>query len=155
VQIYFAILLYSYASHLRKGSYRSLPLSRPNPLSSLPSATFDTALADEDEEIEDFYRVPVKTARPGGSLSNLSDFVNGPGRTRNFGGGRIGKSVLGKDNGHANVDGDVEVEEVLFDDDELSSRGHSKFGTEESISSSSQSDGDRFGGSHTHGRSRS
>ncbi|KAI0047856.1 DUF1753-domain-containing protein, partial [Auriscalpium vulgare] len=29
-KIYFALLLYSYAHHLRRGTYRSLPLSRPS-----------------------------------------------------------------------------------------------------------------------------
>ena len=32
-QFYFAALIYSYAIHLRKGSYRSLPCSNPSPSS--------------------------------------------------------------------------------------------------------------------------
>ncbi|EPQ56603.1 DUF1753-domain-containing protein [Gloeophyllum trabeum ATCC 11539] len=61
-KIYFALLLYSYASHLRKGSYRSLPLSRPNPAAPTPAYA---ALPDEEEgdTIDEFYRLPLR-ARP-------------------------------------------------------------------------------------------
>jgi len=59
-KIYLALLIYSYAIHLRKGSYRNLPHSRPNVASEFD----ETALIgedEEDEEIEDFYRVPIRT----------------------------------------------------------------------------------------------
>ncbi|TFK51872.1 DUF1753-domain-containing protein [Heliocybe sulcata] len=64
-KIYFALLLYSYASHLRKGSYRSLPLSRPNP-AALP-ANYDTLPDEEDPDenhADDFYRLPLRSPRP-------------------------------------------------------------------------------------------
>lgn len=50
-QIYFAVLLYSYAVHLRKGTYRSLPLSNPTPDPSAPFLS-TSALADPAEEYE-------------------------------------------------------------------------------------------------------
>ncbi|KZT25255.1 DUF1753-domain-containing protein [Neolentinus lepideus HHB14362 ss-1] len=90
-KIYFALLLYSYASHLRKGSYRSLALSRPNP-SALP-ANYDT-LPDEEEpeEASDFYRLPLRSPRPP---------ANGGTRRAN------GKAGVGEENGTG---------EVLFDE---------------------------------------
>jgi len=131
-KIYFALLLYSYATHLRKGSYRSLPLSRPNPNNnlSLPS-TYDPSLADEDEEIEDFYRVPLRTPQPASSITSFADLSTIPGRPRKSRG--PGKSLLGKGNGQM-TNGDVEMgEELLFDETELSS-ANSRRGTEDNAS---------------------
>ncbi|KAJ6544726.1 Inositolphosphorylceramide synthase subunit Kei1-domain-containing protein [Mycena sp. CBHHK59/15] len=54
-KIYFSLLLYSYATHLRKGSYRALARTAP------PAPVQTMALPDdEDEDIEDFYRVPLR-----------------------------------------------------------------------------------------------
>lgn len=109
-KFYFAAVLYSYATHLRKGSYRSLPLSRSTAASSA-SATFGpstSALGDDDEDdaVEDFYRLPVRAPLPphpgaqnptpgGSSISSFADFVSAPspsnGRTRK---GRTSKSNL-------------------------------------------------------------
>ena len=101
-------------------------------------ALYDSTLADEEEEeTENFYRVPTRSSRAGGSVASLTDFVHAPGRPRRpTAAGRFTKSMLGKDNGYVNGNHAEEVDEVLFDDDELSSRGHSKFGTEETTSSS-------------------
>jgi inositol phosphorylceramide synthase regulatory subunit len=131
-KIYFAALLYSYATHLRKGSYRSLLNSRPNPVSS----TTTSALADdEDEDIEDFYRVPLRTPGTGGSISSFAEFVGAP--------RRIGKSKSRSRSKNEppdlNLQPDME-EEVLFDEDESVPRAHSKLGTEESNSASSPDD---------------
>ncbi|KAJ7237468.1 Inositolphosphorylceramide synthase subunit Kei1-domain-containing protein [Mycena haematopus] len=91
-KIYFALLLYSYAIHLRKGSYRALALTRSSPLRPAPngpaSAQSSSALAEDelDEEIEDFYRVPLRTPPPKPrhpnttSVSSFTDFV-GAGHT--------------------------------------------------------------------------
>ncbi|KAF4610755.1 hypothetical protein D9613_006899 [Agrocybe pediades] len=143
-KIYFALLLYSYALHLRKGSYRSLPLSRSAyAASNVASQAAYDALAVEDDEVEDFYRVPLRTPPASGhrrgasngnnsSITNFADFVSAPGRTprrKNFG------SNLGRDKG-------IE-EEVIFDEDDLtyapstSSRGHSKLGTDSSTTAAS------------------
>ncbi|KAF8159608.1 Inositolphosphorylceramide synthase subunit Kei1-domain-containing protein [Crassisporium funariophilum] len=141
-KIYFALLLYSYATHLRKGSYRSLPLSRPAyAAANVASHTAYDAVADEeDEEIEDFYRVPLRTPvssghRRGtsgnnGSITSFADFVSAPGRTPRKKG--FGSVSLAKDRG-------IEEEDVLFDEDDLtyaastSSRGHSKLGTDSTV----------------------
>ncbi|KAF7367478.1 hypothetical protein MSAN_00810700 [Mycena sanguinolenta] len=87
-QIYFALLLYSYAIHLRKGSYRSLALTRSNPsratANGAASAQSSSALAEDelDEEVEDFYRVPLRTPPPNArhathptSVSSFAEFV--------------------------------------------------------------------------------
>ncbi|KAF5373269.1 hypothetical protein D9615_007479 [Tricholomella constricta] len=132
-KIYFALLLYSYASHLRKGSYRSLPLSRSNPGTGVNSTNhaYETALGgDEEEEIGDFYRVPLRAHKPAnGSLSGIADFVKAPGRAgkhrpRSSNGGSRPGSRMGDD------------EDVLFDENEStayasSSRAHSKMGTDD------------------------
>ncbi|KAH8789451.1 Inositolphosphorylceramide synthase subunit Kei1-domain-containing protein [Flagelloscypha sp. PMI_526] len=80
-KIYFAMLLYSYAVHLRKGSYRKLPLT--SKLQSglqtnghLPSHYVEnSALAphdDEEEQGDDFYRVPVRSPITPGRKSHTS-----------------------------------------------------------------------------------
>ena len=72
MQFYFALLIYSYASHLRKGSYRALPLSRSTPVLSaqVPShyengaALYDDTalgLGEDEDGVDDFYRVPLRT----------------------------------------------------------------------------------------------
>lgn len=170
-KIYFAFLLYSYASHLRKGSYRSLPLSRAGyaALSSSNSNNYDNSLGlqDEDEGIEDFYRVPVRTPpahlsghRRGtshnNSITSFADFVSAPGRNA-----RKSKTYGGSLSGvHAGLprDGYGIEEEVLFDEDDMmtyaassSSRAHSKLGTESS--STAVSDEERTNG-YEGGKSR-
>ncbi|KAF9453609.1 DUF1753-domain-containing protein [Macrolepiota fuliginosa MF-IS2] len=76
-KLYFALLIYSYATHLRKGSYRSLPLSRSNYTSIPSNATansYETALdLADDEELAgtgDFYRVPLRNTNTHTSLSS-------------------------------------------------------------------------------------
>ncbi|KAG5639074.1 hypothetical protein H0H81_007018 [Sphagnurus paluster] len=133
-KIYFIVLLYSYASHLRKGSYRSLPLSKSTAGATANHANhaYETALGgDEEEEIGDFYRVPLRAPKPAtGSLSGVAEFVKAPGRpTKNK--TRASTSRSGSRNGSRNSD------DVLFDENESttyasSSRAHSKLGTDDS-----------------------
>jgi len=147
-KIYFALLLYSYATHLRQGSYRSLPLSRSAYASThLTSHTAYDALADEeDEEIEDFYRVPLRTPPASNhrrgtsgnvSISSFADFVSAPGRAPRK--KAFGSVSLARDR-------DVH-EDVLFDEDEAtyaastSSRAHSKLGTDSSTATSDEERG--------------
>ncbi|KAF5361986.1 hypothetical protein D9756_002427 [Leucocoprinus leucothites] len=62
-KVYFALLIYSYATHLRKGSYRSLPFSRSSNYSNMnaPGSSYETALDMTDEESGgDFYHVPLR-----------------------------------------------------------------------------------------------
>ena len=156
-KIYFALLLYSYAMHLRQGSYRSLPLSRSTHTSShITSHTAYDALADEeDEEIEDFYRVPLRSPsapnhRRGTSgnvsISSFADFVSAPGRMprkkNNFG------SISSmRDRG-------IDEEDILFDEDEVtyaastsSHTTHSKLGTDGSTIASDEERGNGTFGS--------
>ena len=157
-QLYFALLIYSYAIHLRKGSYRSLPRTTDSSYSQYTSlngsargAHFpETVLGDDDEESDGFYRMPLAAAshavprtpipQTGSSIASFADFVSAPGRGRRFrsqGGAATpsGLNAVGKTNpGDKDVD---YADEVLFDSDEL---GHSKFGTEESTSVSSRDD---------------
>lgn len=109
-------------------------------------------MEDEDEEIEDFYRIPVRAPANGHarqsshgsspSLSNFADFVSAPppGRARR----KAGKSNLSVSlstvNGRADVDG---PDEVLFDEDELTAANRLRTGTsaEGSVSSDSLDEG--------------
>lgn len=114
-KIYFALLLYSYATHLRKGSYRSLPLSRQSAMNT-SSYPYDTALDDEDEEeFHDFYRVPSRSHNTAnGSISSVTDFVNAPGRAKKSKSKPISRngSRTGSRSGDAR---ERNEEEVLFD----------------------------------------
>ena len=152
-QIYFALLLYSYALHLRKGSYRSLPLSRSVAAASTAAShtAYDALANQEDEEIEDFYRVPLRTppasshrrgASNNTSVTSFADFVSAPGRTPRKKG--FGSMSLARDR-------DIEEEDVLFDEDDAtyaasnSSRSHSKVGTDSSTTAAN-SDEERAAG---------
>ncbi|KAK0217727.1 Inositolphosphorylceramide synthase subunit Kei1-domain-containing protein [Armillaria fumosa] len=137
-KIYFILLVYSYASHLRKGSYRLLSRSRHTaggPSFSANHAYETLGFGDEEEgEIEDFYRTPARTPNTGNSISSFTDFVNAPpSRPR-----RMPPSSLSR----GGVVSGEEDDNVLFDDDEMtytsSSRGHSKLGTDESSSTTDE-----------------
>ncbi|KZP05486.1 DUF1753-domain-containing protein [Athelia psychrophila] len=62
-KIYFAMLIYSYAVHLRKGSYCSLPSTRfaEAAAASAAPAYENSALPDDEDELDDFYRVPLRS----------------------------------------------------------------------------------------------
>ncbi|KAF9785194.1 Inositolphosphorylceramide synthase subunit Kei1-domain-containing protein [Thelephora terrestris] len=66
IKLYLAATIYSYALHLRKGTYRNLPLSRPNYASDYTEMPM-TGDDDDDDDIEDGYRVP-------GSSSNRTSY---------------------------------------------------------------------------------
>ncbi|EJF64091.1 Inositolphosphorylceramide synthase subunit Kei1-domain-containing protein [Dichomitus squalens] len=136
LKIYFAVLLYSYAIHLRKGSYRSLPHSRSySPNGTTNGGLYSTsALPDEDDDdVEEFYRLPVRapnaqpqslpqngSARTGGhtpasSLSSFTDFVSAPaGRARRGKPGKSNLSISTSANGGVGAEGPGEV---IFDED--------------------------------------
>ncbi|KAG6897192.1 hypothetical protein C0992_003489 [Termitomyces sp. T32_za158] len=118
-KIYFVLLLYSYASHLRKGSYRSLPLSRAAAANgSSINHPYETALGGvEEEEIEDFYRLPLRTHKPSnGSLSGMAEFVRAPGRAGRQ--HRRTKSSNQSRSGSRQSPRIRDEEEVLFDENE-------------------------------------
>ncbi|KAF5316039.1 hypothetical protein D9619_006357 [Psilocybe cf. subviscida] len=143
-KIYFALLIYSYATHLRKGSYRSLPLSRNAYVASAlgPAGTnhngaaYDALAGDEEDGdgVEDFYRVPLRTPTHSRTNSNatangnghrrtptgasFADFVSAPGGRASRGGKRAGQNgsvSLGNGLGA----GIKEDDDVLFDEDEM------------------------------------
>ncbi|KAJ3720994.1 Inositolphosphorylceramide synthase subunit Kei1-domain-containing protein [Lentinula raphanica] len=129
-KIYLALLIYSYATHLRKGSYRTLSRTRAHTSASPNYDPVGLGYAEEEEEeTEDFYRLPLRTPNTGNSISSFADFINAP-AGRKGSKSRMNESVIG----NGNVD--LDEEEVLFDEDEYSrgssSRGHSKMGTDES-----------------------
>jgi len=149
-KIYFIILIYSFAIHLRKGSYRSLPASSQSSssqyaaLGSKARSSYPVdALGDEDDELaDDFYRLPTlpqyartPDSNTGSSVGSFADFVSAPGRGRRTRAGGLPSALSGKKSLSEN-DGEVE-EELLFDSDEM---GHSKFGTDETTSISSRED---------------
>ena len=137
--------------HLRQGSYRSLPLSRSAHNSShLTSQTAYDALADEEDEIEDFYHVPLRSPPASNhrrgtsgnvSVSSFADFVSAPGRIPR-------KKYFGNTR-----DRGIDEEYVLFDDDEVtyaastSSHTHSKLGTDGSTIASDEERGNGVFGS--------
>ncbi|KAL1700204.1 Inositolphosphorylceramide synthase subunit Kei1-domain-containing protein [Schizophyllum commune] len=89
-KFYFALLIYSYASHLRKGSYRALPLSRSTPVLSaqVPShyengaALYDDTalgLGEDEDGVDDFYRVPLRTPVSRGGMASGNGLASGNG----------------------------------------------------------------------------
>ncbi|KAL4066196.1 Inositolphosphorylceramide synthase subunit Kei1-domain-containing protein [Scleroderma yunnanense] len=78
-KIYFALLLYSYATHLRKGTYNTIRRFR---LYASSSSGYDPAYAEEaDDDNEDFYIPSLRTHHPNSTSSNIPDFVSAPGRS--------------------------------------------------------------------------
>lgn len=74
-QIYFALLLYSYATHLRKGSYNSIRHLRSH--SSTP-AGYAAALTEEEDEVDDFYLPSIRKNQPSHpSNDSISHLPNG------------------------------------------------------------------------------
>jgi len=125
IKIYFAAMIYSYAYHLRRGTYRSLPLTYGVVNGS--GTSYGPIPVDDELEEEEDTRLPLESVyprhTPHSSTASWSDFISAPGRKKRF-------SQRERD-----VREDV-VDEVLFDEDEmagggLSSSGHSKIGTEE------------------------
>ncbi|EKM50494.1 uncharacterized protein PHACADRAFT_263813 [Phanerochaete carnosa HHB-10118-sp] len=139
-KFYFALLIYSYAAHLRKGSYRTLPRSRPT---SSPYAGL-TTLPDEEEDAEDFYLLPVRGPPPTSahahtpSGSSFADFVSAPGRARRGNKSARKPSALNPANSKG---ADDELDEVLFDEDELAAGALTKGSTDAESTSASGSGG--------------
>ncbi|OAX38881.1 DUF1753-domain-containing protein [Rhizopogon vinicolor AM-OR11-026] len=74
-KIYFALLLYSYAMHLRKGSYNSIRHFRS--FSSTPTG-YTAALTEEEDENEEFYLPSIRKHQPPhASRNSISHLPNG------------------------------------------------------------------------------
>jgi len=164
-KIYFAILLYSYATHLRRGSYRSLP--RTNPMlpndpnyialdgMQYPDDILHGGIEDEEAPVDEYYgaggsngaRRPPGSARTpgtGGSVTSFADFISAPGgRGRRGAGSRPGSASFRSTefafpkSSSRSIGGRVaeEADEVLFDSDEPSR--YAGVSTEENTSVSS------------------
>ncbi|KAG6891254.1 hypothetical protein C0995_008506 [Termitomyces sp. Mi166 len=130
-KIYFALLLYSYASHLRKGSYRSLPFSRATAINGNSTNAYETALGGvEEEEIGDFYRLPLRAHKSGnGSLSGMAEFVRAPGPASKQ--HRRAKSSNRSRSGSRQGPRIRDEEEVLFDENESTTYASSSRTTED------------------------
>ncbi|CAE6417788.1 unnamed protein product [Rhizoctonia solani] len=109
-KIYFAALIYSYATHLRQGSYRALPMTvaLANSISNSGDNTLMESDLESDEEADAsaLYRMPVRTPRTGDSFA---EFSNAPSRGRRPGsskGSKLAESI------------DPNEEEVLWDEEE-------------------------------------
>ncbi|CAK5279732.1 unnamed protein product [Mycena citricolor] len=78
-KIYLAILIYSYALHLRQGTYHSLVMNRPRALSiRAGSVPLDVDLAQgDDDDVEDFYRLNTPTKPSHVHTSNGNSATNG------------------------------------------------------------------------------
>ncbi|KAH6916008.1 Inositolphosphorylceramide synthase subunit Kei1-domain-containing protein [Coprinopsis sp. MPI-PUGE-AT-0042] len=132
-KLYFIALIYSFASHLRKGSYRSLPHTRGAYAPSHPTHptnTYEALAANEDDnDLKDAYRLPLHS--PSGHRR-----------------GRSSRKKGGLPNGGTKDRRIDEEADVLFDEDETayaastSSRGHSKLGTDSTAVTSDEERGD-------------
>ncbi|KAF9219746.1 DUF1753-domain-containing protein [Gyrodon lividus] len=76
-KIFFTLLLYSYAHHLRNGTYNSIRNWRP--YASAP-AGYGPAFTEEGDDNEEFYMSTLRTHHPNGTSSNFPDLVSAPGR---------------------------------------------------------------------------
>lgn len=114
---------------------------------SSPYAAVST-LPDEEEDAEDFYLLPVRGpptpghghTPSGSSISSFADFVSAPGRSRRSQKGARKPSALNPAHSK-NGDAPDEVDEVLFDEDELAAGVHTKASTDAETASASGSGG--------------
>lgn len=74
--MYFALLLYSYATHLRRGTFNAIRNWR---LHSSAPVGYDPAFMEEDDN-EEFYMSSLGTHHPNGTSSHLPEFASAPAR---------------------------------------------------------------------------
>jgi hypothetical protein len=152
-KFYFAALLYSFAHHLRRGSYRSLPLSRTNTngtgmpfakdsFSALPDLDADTADdgIDTNVDLSALYGTPPplpvhnipspsrhrSSRSTPGSVGSFADFVSAPPprRARRTRGSLLaGGSTRTASNTSGSAAGSSSTGPSEGEDDELSSVG--------------------------------
>ncbi|KAI0705223.1 Inositolphosphorylceramide synthase subunit Kei1-domain-containing protein [Cytidiella melzeri] len=140
IKIYFALLLYSYAIHLRKGSYRNLPLSRVQASGSYAAVS---TIPDDDDDDDEFHLLPVHAPPPpppgqghapgGSSISSFADFVSAPGRARRQK-SALKSSKLNPASDKGVAEGANEDDELLFDENESGNGGYLR--TDDSASAS-------------------
>ncbi|KAJ7171672.1 Inositolphosphorylceramide synthase subunit Kei1-domain-containing protein [Mycena crocata] len=159
-KIYLCLIIYSYGKHLRKyGKYQNpyrLARTQP-PRSAAPGQTLDLPV-EEEEEIEEFYRVPLRqpptpNKHTGNHLNNnsISSFADFVGDTQKRTPRKSNASNSTAALPHSLTKGgapEEEDDEVLFDDDYQyassgpASKTTSKRGTESSTSRSASTDED-------------
>ncbi|KAG6374742.1 Inositolphosphorylceramide synthase subunit Kei1-domain-containing protein [Boletus reticuloceps] len=76
-KIYFALLLYSYATHLRRGTFNVI---RNWHLHSSVPVGYDPTFMEEEDDNEEFYMSSLGTHNPNGTSSYLPDIVGTQGR---------------------------------------------------------------------------
>ncbi|KAJ7019376.1 Inositolphosphorylceramide synthase subunit Kei1-domain-containing protein [Mycena alexandri] len=169
-KIYLGALIYSYALHLRKGSYRALALTRtqPSPISTKgfgnSRGPMQTPLPedDEDDDVDAFYRVPLRAhgapATPTKHTATDNDYQKrtrpAPPQPNSTAAApplhSLAKNAgVGGDPKEAYAADEYEADEVLFDDEYpyassgSTSKTHSKRGTDTSRSvSTDEADAD-------------
>ena len=123
---------------MRKGTYRNLPYAK-----SKPSEQSDISLVGEqdyDEDIEDFYRVPIRTPQssshppaPPNGVAGSSNFVSHQSRSSRS--SRKNHSLSSKPHSlsksHSGRSAEDLENEVLFDESESGSSARWKYGGQE------------------------
>ncbi|TCD71813.1 hypothetical protein EIP91_003156 [Steccherinum ochraceum] len=160
-KIYFALLIYSYALHLRKGSYRTLPTSRPSPQHRTTSLS---ALPNDDEDmdlpVEDFYRLPTANSSTAGHTRSNSLPHAGHARRGSQPGGRsagrrptsVGMSKLNPAASSSSSGKDDVMDEVLFDEGEAMEGVASGSGTSRTSATNSAGEDEERGAASSYGR---
>ncbi|KIK93699.1 hypothetical protein PAXRUDRAFT_828712 [Paxillus rubicundulus Ve08.2h10] len=91
-KIFFALLLYSYAHHLRKGTFNSIRNWR---LHTSAPAGYETAFMEEEDDNEEFYMSTLRTHHLNGTSSHLPDFASALARNERHSSNQS-RSSLGK-----------------------------------------------------------
>ncbi|KAI9444485.1 Inositolphosphorylceramide synthase subunit Kei1-domain-containing protein [Lactarius indigo] len=133
IKFYFAALLYSFAHHLRRGTYRPLSFSRNTPLindsSALPPLDSDSGDGSiEDVDLESFYSATPtlpSEVRAQGAQAQFADFVSAPPpkRVRPTRGSLLAGGARRSGSGHGSAAGSSSAGPSEGEDDEVSSAG--------------------------------
>jgi len=141
LKLYFAALLYSYALHLRRGSYRSIAANSSTDIAgSNRSAQGGNDEYDGLEDNDEFYQMPLRNGVPYGSAPN---FPNSPGpssRTRRANGTA---SPLPRSSSRIMRDLETPIEAVLWDEEEEEVEASGRLPTMSQIDLTTESGGEQ------------
>jgi len=115
LKLYFAALLYSYALHLRWGSYRSLANYSLDTTDSARSAQAGHDEYEGPDDNDEFYQMPLRNSIPYGSGSNFPGSPGPSSRARRTNGA---PSPLPRSSSRIMRDLEAPLESVLWDEDE-------------------------------------